>query len=953
MGIVRLLLVLLLVLATTACGGQRGTPVARWTLAYDGGTTELTVPAHFDALLGDRDQVYALRAHVRVPPEMKGERLSLTLEYFGGLASLTANGLEAPDGDLSVLERYRSNGPHRFVIPAAATQTGELDLEMKVQHRWTQSGWLDTVPRLSLGDRGDTLYGLISTFNRGSAVAAAAMIQLVCVAYGLLYLADRRRTAYAWFVVASVCGAAYSLFTLGVFQPVFGAHDLAAVGVLITLTAVCAIQFSARLYGRTASPGWWCLVGAWLAMAVYAHGPYRSTRLLSPFAIGSMVVAGLYCTWLLVAESRTRKPPLSSILSTVAWPVVCVVGLGDFAAWLSMGELYHGARGASLGTMIVSLLQAGALSSQLMQSLRTSDSLNTELAGRVAALERTNAEVRALNDEMRHQIGNRSRELAETLAKVGSLRLPVLALEPGDLVNGRYKVSGFVGSGGMAWVYEVERTSDGRRLALKLLHGKSSGEALSRFAREARLASEVDHPAIVGVVDVDMTPEGVLYIVMEFVEGRTLEEYLDGDPAIAWSLVVLRQVAEGLAAVHAQGIVHRDLKPTNILVEDTVERIEAKIVDFGVSSLLTDAAQVARVDTPDSGDPQGGRRRTRDARRAGDGHAGLHGARARVQGPAGPSLDRHVRVRGDGARAARRPPALPRSALRATPARPLAAGPAVADRGTAAPRSRRRERGGPLPVARAVAAPHGVRSRCGPARRPPRGRLVVGAEHPRRVTVPQRTREHAYGVHQTPLVGRRGMARHPQDVRRQAGRQHCGSPAPRARPRTRGARGSVPSPAAAPSPTRGCARRGPRGASRRPRCGAGSAARAGREPGGPGTWRAGRRRSRGRSPRRRCPPAVLAGKGSRPPSRGRERVSPRSASRAWPRRARGGARRPPLAWRLRAAGTEPRALPARPRARGTRGPMRPPGGPSTRSTPRPRADGARRAAAGREACVPR
>jgi serine/threonine-protein kinase len=603
MRVVRLLRVVPLAFAATACGGERGLPLAQWTLAYDGGTTALTVPSHFDARLGDHDQVYALRTHVDLPAEMKGEPLSLTIDYFGGLTQLRANGFDAPDGDLSVLERYRSNGPHRFVIPIAATRAGALDLEMRVQHRWTQSGWLDSVPRLSRGERGDALYGLISTFNRGSAVAAAAMIQLVCLAYGLLYLADRRRTAYAWFVGASVCGAAYSLFTLGLFQPVFGAHDLAAVGVLITIAAVCAIQFSARLYGRAASPLWWGLVSVWLAMAVYGHGPYRSTRWLSPFAIAAMVVAGLYCTWLLVAEWRTRTPPLSSILSTVAWPVVCVVGLGDFAAWLSMGELYHGARGASLGTMIVSLLQAGALSSQLMQSLRTSDSLNVELAGRVQALERTNAEVRALNEEMRHQISNRSRELAETLAKVGSLHLPVLSLSPGDVVNGRYRVSGFVGSGGMAWVYEVERTSDGRRLALKLLHGKSSGEALSRFAREARLASEVDHPAIVGVVDVDMTPEGVLYIVMEFVEGRTLEEHLEGDPAIAWSIVVLRQITEGLSAVHARGIVHRDLKPANVLVEDRVDGIETKIVDFGVSSLLSEAGRPTRADPAHASDP--------------------------------------------------------------------------------------------------------------------------------------------------------------------------------------------------------------------------------------------------------------------------------------------------------------------------------------------------------------
>ncbi len=578
--------------------------LASWSLTFDGGGTALTLPAHFDQFLGDHEQVYALRTHVDLPPGMRGQRLSLTLEYFGGLASLRANGFDAPDGDVSVFERYRSNGPHRFVIPAVATQGEGLDLEMKVDHRWTQSGWLDTVPRLSRGERGDSMYGFVTSFNQGSTAAAAAMILLISVAYGMVYFADRRRSAYGWFVAASVAGVSYSLFTMGLFQPIFGAHDLAAVGFLIVVTAVCAIQFTAHVFGRTASPWWWGMLGAWLAMAVFAHGPFRSTRWLSPIAISSMVMAGVYAGWLLISESRIRRPPLASLLATVAWPVVCVLALDDFAAWLSMGELYHGARGASLGTVVVSLLQAGALGTQLMQSLRTSDSLNAELAGRVAALERTNAEVRTLNEEMRHQIGNRSRELAETLAKVGSLRLPALALEPGDLVNGRYKVVGFVGSGGMAWVYEVERTSDGRRLALKLLHGKSSGEALSRFAREARLASEVDHPAIVGVVDVDMTPEGVLYIVMEFVAGRTLEDYLDGDPAIAWSLVVLRQVAEGLAAVHARGIVHRDLKPTNVLVEENVDRIDAKIVDFGVSSLLSDVSHVARTEAPESGETE-------------------------------------------------------------------------------------------------------------------------------------------------------------------------------------------------------------------------------------------------------------------------------------------------------------------------------------------------------------
>ena len=590
----RLLLLVLAALALLACGGEAGMPIATWTLDADSVHRELSLPAHFDQELGDHEQQYVLRTRVELPPSMQGRRLALTIAYFGGLASLKAGGLEAPDVDASEFERFRSNGQHRFLVPAEATHGGSLDLQMTVAHRWTQSAWFDTVPVLAPGERGDAAYAFVSTFDQGSAAAALSMILLVAAAYGIVYLSDRRRSAYGWFVLASFSGSSYAAWTLGLMQPLFGAHDLAAVGFLVTVSAVSAIHFTGRVIGRPASPRWWGMLALWLVVAVFAHGPFRSTRWLSPIAISSMVAAGSYCTWVLVTEMRKGRPPLSTVLAVIAWPVVCVLALDDFASWLSLGELYRGARGASLGTMIVSLLQAGALSAQLLQSLRVSDSLNAALAGRVEALERTNAEVRKLNDELRHQVGNRSRELAETLAKVGSVRLPVLALQPGDLVGDRYEVLGFVGSGGMAWVYEVERKGDGKRLALKLLHGKSSGEALSRFAREARMASEVDHPGIVGVVDIDITREGVLYLVMEYVDGKSLESYLDGDPTISWSLQVLRQIAEGLEAVHAHGIVHRDLKPANVLVEDGADGPCAKIADFGVSTLLEEATRTSQ-----------------------------------------------------------------------------------------------------------------------------------------------------------------------------------------------------------------------------------------------------------------------------------------------------------------------------------------------------------------------
>jgi predicted Ser/Thr protein kinase len=595
--VLRAVLVIAALVLLCGCADDGSLWLRSWTLEHGGTSTNLTLPAHFDRALGDVAGSYVLHTHVALPPRMRGQAVALSIPYFVALVSLRADGLDCPDVDASAIERYRGNGPHRFLVPARATADGALDLDMTVQHTWTQSGWLDTVPRLTTDLRGGSTYVAVSMFNEASSAAALAMMLLVGVAYGLVFLADRRRTAYGWFALASFSGASYSAYTLGLLQPVFGCGDENALGLCVCISSVSTILFTASIFGRRASRLWWGLVAAWMVMAVHAHGPFRGTRWLAPITIGTMIVAGNYCVSLLIGEwRRRRRPPLPALLASLGWPIVCVLALDDFTSWLSLGELYGGLRGASLGTMIVALLQAGALSAQLMESQRRSDALNAELQARLESL-------RVLNDELRRQIGNRSQQLAETLAKVGSLHLPVLALTPGDVVEQRYRVVRFLAAGGMAWVYEVERIADGRRLALKVLHGRTTGAALARLAREARLASEIAHPNIVSVVDVDLTAEGVLFVVMEHVDGKSLEQYLDEDPSIAWSIQVLRQIAEGLEAVHARGIVHRDLKPANVLVQEALGAPVAKIVDFGVSTLLAESVRVSRPDA-EAGEPR-------------------------------------------------------------------------------------------------------------------------------------------------------------------------------------------------------------------------------------------------------------------------------------------------------------------------------------------------------------
>ena len=167
----------------------------------------------------------------------------------------------------------------------------------------------------------------------------------------------------------------------------------------------------------------------------------------------------------------------------------------------------------------------------------------------------------------------------------------------GTVIDKRYRVDRKIGEGGMGVVYQGEHVTVGNKVAIKVLHPEYSRdeEVVRRLAQEARVAGTLGHKNIVRVFDFSQTDDGTHYLVMEYLEGETLADYLarEGPVAPRFIVPVALQVLDALAAAHARGIIHRDLKPENVfLTTGTDPAAHVKVLDFGISKIRTGGADL-------------------------------------------------------------------------------------------------------------------------------------------------------------------------------------------------------------------------------------------------------------------------------------------------------------------------------------------------------------------------
>jgi eukaryotic-like serine/threonine-protein kinase len=176
-----------------------------------------------------------------------------------------------------------------------------------------------------------------------------------------------------------------------------------------------------------------------------------------------------------------------------------------------------------------------------------------------------------------------------------------MSLEPGQIIDAKYRVVRRIGEGGMGTVYEGENERIGRRVAIKVLHAQVAAmpEFVERFEREARAAARIGSPHVCDVLDLGDLPSGDHYIVMEYLDGVSFEDRIVEREKLppAQLAPIAFELLSGLGMMHNARVIHRDLKPANVfLAKSAAGRGEVvKILDFGVAKLLPFGGEVGTM----------------------------------------------------------------------------------------------------------------------------------------------------------------------------------------------------------------------------------------------------------------------------------------------------------------------------------------------------------------------
>jgi energy-converting hydrogenase Eha subunit C len=342
------------------------------------------------------------------------------------------------------------------------------------------------------------------------------------------------------------------------------------------------------------------VVAVWLA---WDRRRSALLRTFGPVIATAYLVHGALCSGFDQIVVATMTPFIGYCLGIavilVLTPVQAIIGYSLAAAtmvgMILVFQRVDNARLAALPNVFsvsvigvaLAWMQHAARRREIVQK-QTIDRQSEELAALNASLERRVQEQVA---QLQAKVVARSGELSLALGKLARQRESEMALAQGAVLADRFVVGEILGEGGMGAVYAgVDRTS-GARVAIKVIQATSARQldALRRFIREAGATAALTHPAVVRVIHVDVSDDGLLYQVLELVDGETLTRRMSRKWAPGEAARLGAVLADALGYAHAHGVVHRDVKPDNIMLTTAAPGL--KLLDFGIAKLYDAVSQ--------------------------------------------------------------------------------------------------------------------------------------------------------------------------------------------------------------------------------------------------------------------------------------------------------------------------------------------------------------------------
>jgi serine/threonine-protein kinase len=262
-------------------------------------------------------------------------------------------------------------------------------------------------------------------------------------------------------------------------------------------------------------------------------------------------------------------------------PYLTITLVGIALSWI-----LGGARRREFGqrrTIESQRAQLAALNSGLEQRVRAQVA---EILARAQDADRLNAELQRANAQLQAQVRSRSAELSLALARLARGTAIDDTLAPGTVLGDRFVIESPLGAGGMGVVYRGHDQVANQLVAIKVIQAGASRsqDALRRFLREAGAAASVSHPAVVRMLHLDVSGEGLVFQVQELVEGETLSQRMQRPWPAADAARLASALCDALAAAHAQGIAHLDVKPQNVMLVPRAPGL--KLLDFGIARLF-------------------------------------------------------------------------------------------------------------------------------------------------------------------------------------------------------------------------------------------------------------------------------------------------------------------------------------------------------------------------------